>query len=73
MFGLTVALLVTEDAVKCHQLFTGNGRDAKSQSSSTTSKFLKALFQLFDVSEWIVKNWWHLIIQFLELAEGLYS
>jgi|LakMenE18May11ns_1017448.scaffolds.fasta_scaffold7586194_1 hypothetical protein len=52
------------------QLFTGNGRDAKSQSSSTTSKFLKALFQLSDVSEWIVKNWWHLIIQFLELADG---
>ncbi len=50
--------------------FTGYGRDAKSQSSSTTSKFLKALFQLFDVSEWIVKNWWHLIIQFFELADG---
>ena len=52
------------------QLFTGNGRDAKSQSSSTTSKLLKVLFQLCDVSERILKNWWHLIIQFLELADG---
>jgi hypothetical protein len=55
------------------QLFAGNGRDAKSQSSSTTSKFLKALFQLSDVSDWIAKNWWHLIIKILKLAEKLCS
>jgi hypothetical protein len=53
--------------------FAGNVWDARSQSSLKTSKLLKSLFQLFDVSEWIAKNWWHLFIQILKLAEKLCS
>jgi hypothetical protein len=36
-------------------------------------KHLQALFPLFDVSEWIAKNWRYLTVPILKLAEKLCS
>ena len=74
LLGLTIALLVTEDTVKCLPAFLHAIEEPRRvQLPSQLPKHLKILFPLSDVNEWIAKNWRHLTIPILKLAEKLCS
>jgi hypothetical protein len=74
LLGLTVALLVTEDTVKSLTAFLQATEESlRVEVHLQLPKHLQALFPLFDVSEWIAKNWRYLTVPILKLAEKLCS
>ncbi len=74
LLGLTVALLVTEDTVKClPAFFQATEKSLRVKVLLQLPKNLQALFSFYDVSEWITENWRHLTVPILKLAEKLCS
>jgi hypothetical protein len=74
LLGLTIALLVTEDTIQCLPAFLQAMEESRRvQLLLQLPKHLQIIFPLSDVNEWIAKNWRHLNIQILKLAEKLCS
>ena len=74
MFGLTVALLVTEDTVKfLPEFLQATIESLRVKVLLELPKILQTILPLSDVSEWIAKNWRHLILPIFKLAEKLFS
>ena len=74
LLGLTIALLVTEDTLQCLPAFLQAMEESRRvQLLLQLPKHLQIIFPLSDVNEWIAKNWRHLNIQILKLAEKLCS
>ncbi len=64
LLGLTVALLVAEDMVKCLPSFLQATEESlRVKVLLQLTKHLQALFPLADFSDWIAKNWQHLKFQ----------
>ena len=74
LLGLTVALLLTEDTVKCLPAFLQTMEESRRlQVLLELPRHLQAFLPLSFVSEWIAKNWQHLTAPIFKLAEKLCS
>ena len=74
MLGLTVALLLNEDTLKFLPAFLQAMKEScRVKVLMEFARHLQTFLPISDVSEWIAKNWQHVTVPILKLAEKLCS